>query len=224
MATGRSANGKKTRIRTAARPLPIWLYEFTSSSMAHDSNASVLADPRNMLKRVRRLLNKRGRRALPVYREVNNPTPRRLVLTQASMLAIRDSMAPEIERGHEGIAYLFGITNGTTTVVVGAIRPESRTSSGSFNVSSIAMARVVRAATNAGLQVIGQIHTHPGRAYHSGGDEEGARIAYEGYISIVVPDYGRRLPSLEGGAFYFYRAGAFSELSPKSIKVISGQF
>jgi proteasome lid subunit RPN8/RPN11 len=177
-----------------------------------------------MLKRFRSLLNERAKKAVRAYREVNSPPPRRLLLTEASILAMRDSMVPEIKRGHEGVAYLFGLTNGAATVVIGAIRPESRTTSGSFNVSAVAMARVVRAATEAGLQVVGQIHTHPVQAFHSGGDEDGARIAYDGYISIVVPDYGRLLPSLDGAAVYFYRGGAFSELGPRSIKVISGQF
>jgi len=177
-----------------------------------------------MLKRFRNLLNTRGRKSAPVYREINSPPPRRLLLTEASILAMRDSMVPEIKRGHEGVAYLFGLTNGATTVVVGAIRPESRTTSGSFNVSAVAMARVVRAATDTGLQVIGQIHTHPVQAFHSDGDEDGARIAYDGFISIVVPNYGRLLPSLDGAAVYFYRGGAFSELGPRSVKIISGQF
>jgi proteasome lid subunit RPN8/RPN11 len=145
-------------------------------------------------------------------------------MTEASVLAMRDCMAQEIARGHEGIAYLFGQTNGATTVVVGAIRPEARTTVGSFNVTSVAMARVVRAATDAGLQVIGQIHTHPGQAYHSDGDEDGARIVYDGYVSIVVPEYGRRLPSLNGAAIYFYRGEAFSEMSGKAVKIINGMF
>lgn len=94
-----------------------------------------------MLKRFRNLLNTRGRKSAPVYGEINSPPPRRLLLTEASILAMRDSIVPEIKRGHEGVAYLFGLTNGATTVVVGAIRPESRTTSGSFNVSAVAMAR-----------------------------------------------------------------------------------
>jgi proteasome lid subunit RPN8/RPN11 len=177
-----------------------------------------------MFKQLRTFLTALGKEPAPAYRPVNNPPPRRLIMTQASVLVMRDCVAPEIARGHEGIAYLFGQTNGATTVVVGAIRPESRTTSGSFNVSSIAMARVVRQATDAGLQVIGQIHTHPGQAYHSDGDEDGARIAYDGYVSIVVPNYGRQLPSLAGAAIYFYRNEAFSELQGKAVKLITGKF
>ena len=81
-----------------------------------------------------------------------------------------------------------GLSNRATIVVVADMRPEARTMPASFNVSSVAMARVVRAASDAGLQVVGQIHTHPDRAFHSGGDEDGARIVYGGCVSIVVPE------------------------------------
>ena len=177
-----------------------------------------------MLKRLRKLIAGRSKPSPVLYRAVEAPLPRMLVMTEASVLAMRDCMAAEIRRGHEGIAYLLGQTNGSTTVIVGAIHPESRTTRGSFDVSSVAMARVVRKATEAGLQVAGQIHTHPGQAFHSDGDVEGARIAYDGYISIVVPDYGRLLPSIAGAAIYFYRGGGFSELSARAVRVISGVF
>lgn len=145
-------------------------------------------------------------------------------MTESAVNVMRSCMAPEIDLGHEGIAYLLGLTNGISTVVVDAIRPESHTTIGSFSVSSVAMARVVRAASNAGLQVVGQIHTHPRAAFHSDGDDDGARIAYDGYISIVVPNYGRDLPSFRGAAVYFYRNNNFSPLGAKSLKIIDGAF
>jgi proteasome lid subunit RPN8/RPN11 len=130
-------------------------------------------------------------------------------------------MEPEIEKGHEGIAYLLGHSDGTNTLTVAAIRPHARTTQGSFAVGSLAMACVVRSAVDCGLQLVGQVHTHPGRAYHSGGDEDGARIAYSGYVSIVLPDYGRRLPRLDGAATYMFRAGAgFAALDQARITVV----
>ncbi len=137
---------------------------------------------------------------------------------------MQQSVAAETAERHEGIAYLLGQTNGSTTIVLGAVRPESHTTRGSFNVSSLAMAKVVRKANDAGLQVVGQIHTHPGEAYHSDGDVEGARIAYEGFVSIVAPDYGRLLPSLARCAVYFFQEGAFVMLRSGAITVTSGRF
>ncbi len=164
------------------------------------------------------------RKAVPAYREVTIPAPTRVIMTECCLHATRSCMAPEIEHGHEGIAYMLGLTNGVSTVIVGAIRPESHTTIGSFNVTSVAMARIVRAANIVGLQVVGQIHTHPREAYHSGGDDDGARIAYDGYISIVVPNYGRELPSLRGAALYVYRNHGFSRLGTKALEITNGAF
>ena len=151
------------------------------------------------------------------------PARPRLVLTECCLAAMSGCMEPEIEQGHEGIAYLLGQSDGTNTLAVAAIRPHAKTTRGSFAVASPAMARVVRSAVDCGLQLVGQVHTHPGRAYHSGGDEDGARIAYTGYVSIVLPDYGRRLPRLDGAAAYMFRTGAGlprlnRRVSPSSLR------
>ena len=73
--------------------------------------------------------------------------------------------------------------------------------------------KVVRAAVDRGLQVVGQVHTHPGDAYHSDGDNAGARIAFTGYVSIVLPDYGRDLPALTRAAAYSSRRARGSRRS-----------
>jgi len=101
------------------------------------------------------------------------------------------------------------------------MRPEAITTKGSFKVTVPSMARIVRTAASRGLQVVGQVHTHPGLAYHSDGDEDGARIAYTGYVSIVLPDYGRRLPGLDKAAIFMFRSGhGFIELDPPNLTII----
>jgi len=133
-------------------------------------------------------------------------------------------MDSEIRKGHEGIAYLLGQSNGTTTLAISAIRPDARTTRGSFTVASPAMAQVVRSAVKLGLQVVGQVHTHPGQAYHSDGDEDGTRIAYSGYVSIVLPDYGRHLPALDGVVAYMFRSiHGFVPLDPSRISIVPGR-
>ncbi|MCV2864409.1 Mov34/MPN/PAD-1 family protein [Albidovulum sediminicola] len=152
------------------------------------------------------------------------PPPSRLVITRSCIEGLGECLSPEIDRGHEGIAYLLGQSDGTTTVAVAAIRPKARTTRGSFAVEAPAMARVVRAAVDRGLQVVGQVHTHPGEAYHSDGDNDGAKIAFTGYVSVVLPDYGRQLPALTGAATYFFQAGSrFIPMAPDAITVISGR-
>jgi hypothetical protein len=42
-----------------------------------------------------------------------------------------------------------------------------------------------------GELLAGQIHAHPGRAYHSPADDELAIVAVPGGLSIVIPDFAR---------------------------------
>ena len=152
------------------------------------------------------------------------PTPPSVALTDACVATLRSCMAPEIQSGREGIAYLLGLSDGTTTLACSAIRPVARSTPTSFLVDSPAMATVVRAAVRCGLHVVGQVHTHPGRAYHSRGDETGAQIAYTGYISIVLPNYGRHLPGLDASAIYvFHSDGRFDRVNPEQLTIVPGQ-
>ncbi len=171
-----------------------------------------------MLNALKRLFAKK-----PRYKP-GPPPPPRLVISQGCIDALAACLAPEIRDGQEGIAYLLGQSDGTTTVALASIRPEAQVTRSSFVVSASAMAKVVRAAVDRGLQVVGQIHTHPGDAYHSGGDDDGARIAFTGYVSIVLPDYGRHLPALTRSATYVFQAGkGFVPLGASNIVIVPGR-
>ena len=148
----------------------------------------------------------------------------RLILTEASLVALRSCMNPEIRKGEEAIAYLLGRASADQTLIVSATRPVAHTTPGSFTVTEVAMAKVVRCAAEAGLHVAGQAHTHPHEAFHSRGDDEGARIAYDGYVSIVFPDYGKHLPALDGFAAYVYEGErGFVPIPPDRITVVLGR-
>lgn len=138
------------------------------------------------------------------YRPVTPPQPRRIVMTAACVSALRPALEPETARGHEGIVYLLGQTDGFTSIVLSVFRPVARTTRGSFHVDTAAMRQVVEAANAHGLQVVGQLHTHPGEAYHSDGDIAGALIRFGGFVSIVLPEYGKVLPSFGGAAIYMF--------------------
>ena len=140
----------------------------------------------------------------PTYQPITPLHPRRMVLTVACLDAIRSSLAPKIKVRHESIVYLVGQTDGRTSTILAVARPSATTTRDSFYVDERAMKPVVEAATRAGLQVVGQLHTHPQRAYHSDGDVVGSLIRYNGFVSIVLPDYGTRLPCLDGAAFFMY--------------------
>lgn len=151
-------------------------------------------------------------------------TPARtLVFAQAALEGLDEALSPYQARQHEGVAYLLGLTTGQTTVVLAAARVSAVTTVGSFEVTSIEMAKIVRAATDRRLQVVGQVHTHPTLAFHSSGDEAGARIRYNGYVSVVLPEYGRGLPALDGAAcFMFDRESGFVALPGTTVLIQGG--
>lgn len=139
------------------------------------------------------------------------------------MDALHACLSSEIRKGHEGIAYLLGRTDGTVTLAVSAFRPKAKTTPGSFHVEPVAMAVCVRTAARLGLQIVAQVHTHPGVAYHSDGDVEGARIRYIGYASVVLPDFGRRLPHLDEAAVYVFCGNrGWTKLDVVEVVIVPG--
>ena len=158
----------------------------------------------------------------PPKRTVFAPVPK-LILTQACLEAIQRGVEPEMRKGHEGIVYLLGRTDGVTALATTVFRPEAITSPGSFHVEPRAMAACVQAGGQFELQVAGQLHTHPGQAFHSDGDVEGARIRYPGYVSVVLPNYGRSLPDLTSAAVYMWGTdGAWQQLGPQDLIIVPG--
>ena len=149
-------------------------------------------------------LTKRLLRPKPARRPIIMPNPRRVVFAAACLDSLKGSLSPKIRQRHEGIVYFLGHTDGRTTLIAAICVPKATTTEGSFYVSEMAMRPVVEAANAAGLQVVGQLHTHPRDAYHSEGDEAGALIRHNGFTSIVIPNYGTWLPNLDKAAIYMY--------------------
>lgn len=56
-----------------------------------------------------------------------------------------------------------------------------------------------------GLQVIGDVHTHPGRPWQSPTDQKNPMIGNTGHIALIVPDYAERLVGSADLGIYEYR-------------------
>lgn len=151
------------------------------------------------------------------------PQPAKLLMTADAVRGLMVALARSQQQRHEGIAYLLGRTDGVVTLAVSVFAPEALTTAGSFDVTPRAMVACMQVAGRFELQVVAQVHTHPGEAYHSDGDVEGAKIRYPGYASLVLPEYGRHLPSLAGSAAFVWRKPqGWSELSNDDVVIIPG--
>jgi proteasome lid subunit RPN8/RPN11 len=94
-------------------------------------------------------------------------------------------------RRHEGIVYWCGKQCRGDWIVTTCIAPYAYTTPGSFETSASDNAKVITALNAAGLELVAQVHSHPGGSVgHSNGDSRGALMPYEGFLSIIAPDYG----------------------------------
>lgn len=156
------------------------------------------------------------------YRVVAPLPEARLILAESCFQAMQQALAPARRQRHEGVCFLLGVTTGSDAVALHAVRPRAFTTAGSFDIPASEMAKVVGLALDLDLEIVAQVHTHPRSAFHSDGDEDGANIRYPGYFSIVVPDYGDALPSLDGVAVYLCEPdGSWSSKPTSSLAIIA---
>lgn len=161
-------------------------------------------------------------RRTKAYRVLAAAPPPRLVITEPCYAGMLHCLSSFNSKGHEGVSYLLGQTNGSVSVAIHSARPRAITTRGSFHVPPREMARVVGLATQYDLQVIAQVHTHPGEAYHSDGDVDGAKIMFEGFFSLVIPDYGAALPQLTGAAAFIFTGQGWEPVPLSAITLLRG--
>jgi proteasome lid subunit RPN8/RPN11 len=120
---------------------------------------------------------------------------------------------------HEGVVYWAGRRMGAQNIVTTCIAPDARTTYGSFATTSHANARVVMYLADHGLELLGQVHSHPGAFVdHSDGDDECALMPYDGFLSIVVPRYARDgLRPLSSCGVHIFEFSGFRRLSHAEI-------
>lgn len=159
---------------------------------------------------------RRTRRAPPP-----KPPHRQVVLAPSVWHEVTGALQSTLSRGHEGILYFGGFIHEHRTLALMVLIPDADTTRGSFTVSAASMAKVTNRACALNLEIVGQLHSHPGEAYHSDGDVDGATLVRPGYVSIVVPVYGRLLPSVEGSCLFSWECTTgFVERDVRSIALI----
>jgi proteasome lid subunit RPN8/RPN11 len=121
---------------------------------------------------------------------------------------------------HEGVAYWAGRRAGHECFITTCIAPAARTTYGSFDTSAHTNARVVMYLGGAGLELLGQVHSHPGGCVdHSDGDDERALMPYPGFISVIVPHYARRgMHPLRICGVHVFESTGFRRLTDSEIE------
>ncbi len=158
----------------------------------------------------------------PGHRTASQASGRPVVaITHAAIQASERYLRAAFWGATERIVYWAGVKRPDVWVVTTVIRPDAIMTRGSFETSAAANAAVVTYLSDAGLSLIGQIHTHPGSFVdHSAGDDEDAFMPIENSVSIVVPNYGREgmLPLNRCGV-HRYEAGVFRRLHGAEVAI-----
>lgn len=91
--------------------------------------------------------------------------------------------------GHERVALWLAPTAGYPFRVSEVFEPEQETAKDYFRLPPRSMATLMTRLRTGRLKVVAQIHTHPGRAYHSEVDAEWAIVRHVGALSLVLPRF-----------------------------------
>lgn len=132
--------------------------------------------------------------------------PTRVFLTEGLVRTSESVLRQRPTSNHEDVVYWAGRECGNDWFMTTCISPEAARTRDSFSTSTTANARVIAYLAAYELALLAQIHTHPDhRVGHSKGDDVGAFMPFEGYLSIVVPHYGHRgiLPLEQCGVHQF---------------------
>jgi hypothetical protein len=118
-------------------------------------------------------------------------------------------------------------SDGRELAVTNAVRPAqtaSRTKDGLLVVvDGDALFNVNKHFYERGELLVGQVHTHPGEAYHSPTDDDHPLVTLVGAISLVVPNFARRgLKDQDRWAWYRLEAlGLWHVLDPARHVIVT---
>ena len=69
------------------------------------------------------------------------------------------------------------------------VRPDQEVDVDFFRIPPPSMRKLMSHIRATRLQILAQVHSHPGRAYHSKADDAWAIVRHVGAVSIVVPTF-----------------------------------
>jgi hypothetical protein len=122
--------------------------------------------------------------------------------------------------GRESIVYWAGLKREDIWLVTTVIKPKAARTRGSFATGASDNGDVIQFLSDAGLSLLGQVHTHPGDYVdHSFGDDEDAFMPKENLLSLVVPNFGRDgMRPLARCGVHRFEAGKFRRLGNSELE------
>lgn len=113
---------------------------------------------------------------------------------------VEETLAHLREAGRDGReCVVFWLTDRPVrpgALVREAYRPDQHAARDIFRIPPKAMTGLMAHLRARRLSLAVQVHSHPGRAFHSRADDVWAVVRHEGALSIVVPDFAKRIDAL----------------------------
>ena len=130
----------------------------------------------------------------------------KVLLPRSCALQALDFMQQAGRRRVEGVALWAGRREGTTFRILRAIIPEQKSGTVEsgllYVVGGAELHRIALDLFDSGQQLVAQVHTHPGAAYHSDTDDAYPIVTVQGGLSLVVPNFARGGLKLADWAVY----------------------
>lgn len=121
-------------------------------------------------------------------------------------------------RGSEALVYLGGVIAGAEMIVTGLYRLHHEPQGDRVIVTPEEARWLLEALRARDEKLIGQLHSHRRFAGHSLGDDAHAASFHDGFLSLVVPDYGAGVTLPRDCALLEFRDGQFVELPRAEVE------
>lgn len=119
----------------------------------------------------------------------------------------------------ECLVFWGGIVGASGEVVITSLlRPNHTYQGWRVQLTSSEMKNLLRALRNRDEKLMVQIHSHPGEAFHSPGDDDLATSFHNGFLSIVVPNFAKNISSISQCAVYEYSEVKFARLTSEQVE------
>ena len=114
----------------------------------------------------------------------------------------------------EGLVFWGGVVTTDVGVVTGLYLPTHAPQGARAALEPDEARWLLRCLRDRGEKLLAQVHSHPGRAFHSHGDDRHATSYHHGAYSIVIPNYGAGVTAITDCAVHFYNCQRFELVNP----------
>lgn len=118
----------------------------------------------------------------------------------------------------EGLLFFGGVVSGDTIQVTGIYLLQHDPQGACVRVTREEARWLIRRLRERDEKLVAQVHSHPGSAFHSPGDNERAASFHAGYLSIVVPHWGHDVEQIRDCFVGEFDGTEFRELKKKDIE------